>query len=55
MTTVALNIALAVGKPIRSLQIGRNEAGARASSPHIEPFALVSSEAIPQRKSSCVT
>lgn len=41
MTTVALNIALAVGKPIRSIQIGRNEAGTRASNPHIEPFAIV--------------
>jgi hypothetical protein len=40
MTTVALNVALAVGKPIRSLQIGRNDKGRRASNPHIEPFAM---------------
>jgi hypothetical protein len=44
MTTTALNIALASGKPIRSFQIGRNEAGARMSNPHIEPFAVVSME-----------
>jgi hypothetical protein len=41
MTTTALNVALASGKPIRSFQIGRNEAGARMSNPHIEPFAIV--------------
>jgi hypothetical protein len=40
MTTVALNVALALGKPIRSFQYGRNEAGARASNPHIEPFLV---------------
>jgi len=40
MTTVALNVALAVGKPIKSFQVGRNAAGARASNPHIEPFAV---------------
>jgi hypothetical protein len=40
MTTVALNVALAVGKPIRSFQCGRNEAGARASNPHIEPYLV---------------
>jgi len=40
MTTVALNTALAAGKPIRSFQPGRNRAGASASNPHIEPFAL---------------
>ena len=31
MTTSALNVALAVGKPIRSFQIGRNANGERAS------------------------
>jgi hypothetical protein len=41
MTTTALNVALASGKPIRSFQIGRNEAGARMSNPHIEPFAII--------------
>jgi hypothetical protein len=41
MTTTALNVALATGKQIRSFQIGRNSAGARASNPHIEPFAIV--------------
>jgi hypothetical protein len=41
MTTSALNVALAVGKPIRSFQIGRNVRGERASNPHIEPFAIV--------------
>jgi hypothetical protein len=41
MTTSALNVALAVGKPIRSFQIGRNDKGLRASNPHIEPFAIV--------------
>jgi hypothetical protein len=41
MTTSALNVALAVGKPIRSFQIGRNAKGERASNPHIEPFAIV--------------
>jgi hypothetical protein len=40
MTTVALNVALALGKPIRSFQCGRNEAGARASNPHIEPYLV---------------
>ena len=40
MTTVALNVALAIGKPIRSFQCGRNEAGARASNPHIEPYLV---------------
>jgi hypothetical protein len=34
-------VALASGKPIRSFQIGRKEAGARMSNPHIEPFAIV--------------
>jgi hypothetical protein len=37
MTTVGLNVALALGKPIRSYQCGRNETGARVSNPHIEP------------------
>ena len=41
MTTVALNVALTSGKLIRSFQVGRNEAGARASNPHIEPFTIV--------------
>lgn len=41
MTTSALHVALAVGKPIRSFQIGRNAEGARASNPHIEPFVIV--------------
>jgi hypothetical protein len=41
MTTSALNVALAVGKPIRSFQVGRNAKGERASNPHIEPFAIV--------------
>jgi hypothetical protein len=41
MTTSALNVALAVGKPIRSFQVGRNAQGERASNPHIEPFAIV--------------
>jgi hypothetical protein len=41
MTTSALHVALAVGKPIRSFQIGRNAKGKRASNPHIEPFAIV--------------
>lgn len=40
MTTIALNVALALGKPIRSFQLGRNEAGARASNPHIEPYLV---------------
>ena len=40
MTTVALNVALALGKPIRSFQPGRNEAGARMSNPQIEPFLV---------------
>lgn len=40
MTTVGLNVALAVGKPIRSFQIGRNGKGARMSNPHIEPFVI---------------
>jgi hypothetical protein len=40
MTTVALNVALALGKPIRSFQCGRNETGARASNPHIEPYLV---------------
>jgi hypothetical protein len=40
MTTVVLNVALAAGKPIRSLQIGRNDRGRRASNPHIEPFVI---------------
>lgn len=40
MTTSALNVALAVGKPIRSFQIGRNAKGERASNPHIEPFVI---------------
>ncbi len=40
MTTVALNVALALGKPIRSFQCGRNEAGVRASNPHIEPYLV---------------
>jgi hypothetical protein len=41
MTTSALNVALAVGKPIRSFQIGRSARGERASNPHIEPFAIL--------------
>jgi hypothetical protein len=41
MTTSALNVALAVGKRIRSFQIGRNAHGERASNPHIEPFVIV--------------
>lgn len=41
MTTSALNVALAVGRPIRSFQVGRNAKGERASNPHIEPFAIV--------------
>jgi hypothetical protein len=41
MTTIALNVALAAGKPILSFQIGRNAKGASASNPHIEPFAVV--------------
>jgi hypothetical protein len=41
MTTSALNVALAAGRPIRSFQIGRNWLGAQASNPHIEPFAIV--------------
>jgi hypothetical protein len=41
MTTIALNVALAAGKPIRSLQIGRNAKGRSASNPHIEPYALI--------------
>ena len=40
MTTIALNIALAAGRPIRSFQVGRNAAGVRASNPHIEPFVI---------------
>ena len=40
MTTVALNIALAAGKPIRSFQCGRNDVGVRASNPHIEPYLV---------------
>lgn len=40
VTTVALNVALAVGKPIRSFQCGRNEAGVRMSNPHIEPYLV---------------
>jgi hypothetical protein len=40
MTTIGLNVALAVGKPIRSFQIGRNDKGARMSNPHIEPFVV---------------
>jgi len=44
MTTIALNVALAAGKPIRSLQIGRNDKGRRASNPHIEPFAITELE-----------
>jgi hypothetical protein len=44
MTTTALNVALASGKPIRSFQIGRNETGARMSNPHIEPFAIIRME-----------
>jgi dTDP-4-amino-4,6-dideoxygalactose transaminase len=42
MTTTALNVALAAGKPVKSFQIGRNAAGAKASNPHIEPFTLTS-------------
>jgi hypothetical protein len=41
MTTSALNVALAAGRPIRSFQVGRNSLGALASNPHIEPFAIV--------------
>jgi hypothetical protein len=44
MTTIALNIALAAGRPIRSFQVGRNEAGVRASNPHIEPFVISESQ-----------
>lgn len=44
MTTVALNIALAAGRPIRSFQVGRNEAGIRASNQHIEPFVISQSQ-----------
>jgi len=40
MTTIALNAALAIGKPIRSFQNGRNAVGVRASNPHIEPFVV---------------
>jgi hypothetical protein len=40
MTTIALNIALAAGRPIRSFQVGRNAAGVCASNPHIEPFVI---------------
>jgi hypothetical protein len=40
MTTTALNVALAVGKPIRSFQIGRNGKGVSLSNPHIEPFVI---------------
>jgi hypothetical protein len=40
MTTSALNVALAVGKPIKSLQVGRNAVGLRASNPHLEPFVV---------------
>ena len=40
MTTVALNIALAVGKTIRSFQSGRNAAGERASNAYIEPYRV---------------
>jgi hypothetical protein len=40
MTTVALNVALALGKPVRSFQSGRNEAGVQASNPHIEPYLV---------------
>lgn len=46
MTSVALNIALAAGKPIRSFQIGRTEEGRLASNPHIEPFTITRSDAI---------
>jgi hypothetical protein len=44
MTTIALNIALAAGRPIRSFQVGRNAAGVRASNPHIEPFVISRSQ-----------
>jgi hypothetical protein len=40
MTTIALNIALAANKPIRSFQFGRNEVGLRASNPHLEPYVI---------------
>jgi hypothetical protein len=41
MTTVALNVALAAGKPILSFQFGRNAKGVSASNLHIEPFTIV--------------
>ena len=44
MTTIALNIALAAGRPIRSFQVGRNAAGVCASNPHIEPFVISQSQ-----------
>jgi hypothetical protein len=40
MTTVALMVALAAGKPIRSFQCGRNDTGVRASNPHLEPYVI---------------
>ena len=40
MTTVALNVALAAGKPIRSYQVGRTALGRLASNPHIERWAI---------------
>lgn len=40
MTTIALNIALAANKPIRSFQFGRNDIGLRASNPHLEPYVI---------------
>jgi hypothetical protein len=40
MTTVALMVALALGKPIRSFQCGRNDTGVRASNPHLEPYVI---------------
>ena len=40
MTTIALNIALAAGKTVRSFQVGRTAAGERASNAHIEPYVV---------------
>jgi hypothetical protein len=40
MTTVALMVALAADKPIRSFQCGRNDKGVRASNPHLEPYVI---------------
>jgi hypothetical protein len=40
MTTIALMVALALDKPIRSFQSGRNDKGVRASNPHLEPYVI---------------